>query len=169
MALSGGGRGPSGGGTRTLVRHAARTLSAPAASPRSSLRKYFGSVSEVELDHVQIAAPEGCEEAARAWFGGLLALEEIEKPERLRERGGAWFALGERQLHIGVEKAFAPARKAHVALRVGAAELDRLAERLAAAGSPVIWDDALPGERRFYSADPWGNRIEFLAAEAQST
>jgi hypothetical protein len=28
----------------------------------------------------------------------------------------------------------------------------------------VTWDDALPGERRFYSEDPWGNRIEFLAA-----
>lgn len=93
-------------------------------------------MSEVELDHVQIVAPEGCEDDARAWFGGLLGLAEIEKPEPLT----------------------------HVALRVGAAELDRMAGRLAAAGSPVIWDDALPGERRFYSADPWGNRIEFLAA-----
>lgn len=119
-------------------------------------------MSEVQLDHVQIAAPEGCEETARAWFGGLLGLAEIEKPEPLRERGGAWFALGKRQLHVGVEREFVPARKAHVALRVGTAELDRLAERLAAAGSPVIWDDAIPGERRFYSADPWGNRIEFV-------
>jgi catechol 2,3-dioxygenase-like lactoylglutathione lyase family enzyme len=126
-------------------------------------------VSEVELDHVQIAAPEGCEEAARAWFGGLIGLEEIEKPEPLRGRGGVWFTLGERQLHVGVEKEFAPARKAHVALRVGVAELDGLAERLEGAGSPVIWDDALPGERRFYSADPWGNRIEFLAAPSRST
>ena len=118
----------------------------------------------VELDHVQIAAPEGCEEAARRYFGELLGLAEIAKLEPLRERGGAWFALGERQLHVGVEKDFAPARKAHVALRMEAADLDGLARRLAAAGSPVTWDDALPGERRFYSEDPWGNRIEFLAA-----
>jgi catechol 2,3-dioxygenase-like lactoylglutathione lyase family enzyme len=121
-------------------------------------------VSEVELDHVQIAAPEGCEDAARSYFGGLLGLAEIEKPEPLRARGGAWFALDERQLHVGVENDFQPARKAHLALRLGAAELDRLAERLAAADLPVTWDDALPGERRFYSEDPWGNRIEFLAA-----
>jgi catechol 2,3-dioxygenase-like lactoylglutathione lyase family enzyme len=121
-------------------------------------------VIEAEFDHVQIAAPERCEEAARRYFGELLGLTEIEKPEPLRARGGAWFALGQRQLHVGVEKDFAPARKAHVALRVGAAELDGLAERLAATGRPVTWDDALPGERRFYSADPWGNRIEFLAA-----
>jgi catechol 2,3-dioxygenase-like lactoylglutathione lyase family enzyme len=119
-------------------------------------------VSDVEFDHIQIAAPAGCEAAARRFFGELVGLVEIEKPEPLRGRGGAWFALGGRQLHVGVEAEFAPARKAHVALRVGAAELDELAERLAAAGFPVTWDDALPGERRFYSADPWGNRIEFL-------
>lgn len=119
---------------------------------------------EVELDHVQIAAPPGCEEAAQGFFGELLGLAEIEKPEPLRGRGGAWFAVGGRQLHVGVEPDFIPARKAHLALRVGAAELDDLAERLAAAGAPVAWDDALPGERRFYSEDPWGNRIEFLAA-----
>jgi catechol 2,3-dioxygenase-like lactoylglutathione lyase family enzyme len=120
-------------------------------------------VPEVELDHVQIAAPPGCEPAARRFFGELVGLEELEKPEPLRTRGGAWFRLGERQLHIGVEPGFEPARKAHVALRVAPAELDDLAARLAAADAPVIWDDDLPGERRFYSEDPWGNRIEFLA------
>jgi len=117
---------------------------------------------ELELDHVQIAAPPGCEAAARRFFGELVGLAEIEKPEPLRARGGAWFALGERQLHIGVDQDFEPARKAHVALRVEAAELADLAERLAEAGAPVIWDDALSSERRFYSEDPWGNRIEFL-------
>jgi catechol 2,3-dioxygenase-like lactoylglutathione lyase family enzyme len=121
-------------------------------------------VSEARLDHVQIAAPAGCEEAARRFFGGLVGLTEIEKPEPLWARGGVWFALGEQQVHIGVEKEFEPARKAHVALRLGATELDSLAERLATAGSPVTWDESLRGERRFYSEDPWGNRIEFLAA-----
>ena len=118
----------------------------------------------IDLDHVQVAAPPGCEAAARRFFGELLGLAELEKPEPLRARGGAWFALGERQLHVGVEADFEPARRAHVALRWRGADLDDLAERLAAAGFPVTWDDALPGERRFYSADPWGNRIEFLAA-----
>ncbi|HVV89188.1 MAG TPA: hypothetical protein VHB53_01720 [Solirubrobacterales bacterium] len=118
---------------------------------------------EVQLDHVQIAAPPGCEAAARRFFGELVGLVEVEKPEPLRPRGGAWFALGDRQLHVGVEADFAPARKAHVALRVEAPELEPLAERLASAGAPITWDEALPGERRFYSEDPWGNRIEFLA------
>jgi catechol 2,3-dioxygenase-like lactoylglutathione lyase family enzyme len=117
----------------------------------------------VQLDHVQIAAPPGCEPAARRFFGELIGLPELEKPEVLRARGGAWFALGAQQLHVGVESGFSPARKAHPALRLSAPELDDLAERLEAAGVPVTWDEALPGERRFYSEDPWGNRIEFLA------
>jgi catechol 2,3-dioxygenase-like lactoylglutathione lyase family enzyme len=106
---------------------------------------------------VQVAAPPGCEEAARAFYGGLLGLNEVEKPEPLRGRGGVWFE----QLHVGVEQDFAPARKAHPALRVE--DVDALADRLSAAGRRVDWDDALPDVRRFYTTDPWGNRIELLA------
>jgi catechol 2,3-dioxygenase-like lactoylglutathione lyase family enzyme len=118
----------------------------------------------IELDHVQLAAPPGCEPEARRFFGGLLGLAELEKPEPLRSRGGVWFALGGGgQLHVGVEDPFAPARKAHPALRVAAEELDELAQRLESAGERVDWDDSLPGARRFYTADPWGNRLELLA------
>jgi catechol 2,3-dioxygenase-like lactoylglutathione lyase family enzyme len=113
------------------------------------------------LDHVQVAAPPGCEEAARAFYGGLLGLDELQKPEPLAACGGVWFACGAQQLHIGVEEPFVPARKAHPALAVGSdAELDALAERL----GEVEWDDSLPGVRRFYVPDPWGNRLELLAA-----
>ena len=118
----------------------------------------------LDLDHVQLAAPRGCEEEARRFFGGLLELDELPKPEPLQARGGVWFRLGAGQLHIGVEEPFAPARKAHPAFRVAAGDLDALAERLAGAGESVEWDEALPGCRRFYTADPWGNRIEILAA-----
>ena len=118
----------------------------------------------IALDHVQIAAPPGCEDEARHFFVDLLGLEELEKPEPLRSRGGAWFALaGGGQLHVGVEDPFAPARKAHPAFGVSAAELDELAQRLESAGERVVWDDSLPGVRRFYTADPWGNRLEVLA------
>jgi catechol 2,3-dioxygenase-like lactoylglutathione lyase family enzyme len=119
----------------------------------------------IELHHVQIAAPPACEAEARHFFGDLLGLEELEKPEPLRSRGGAWFALGDgRELHVGVEEPFAPARKAHPAFRLPADELDGLATRLESAGMRVEWDSSLPGARRFYTADPWGNRLELLAA-----
>jgi catechol 2,3-dioxygenase-like lactoylglutathione lyase family enzyme len=117
----------------------------------------------VRLDHVQVAAPPGCEEAARAFYGGLLGLPEIDKPEPMRASGGAWFALGAQELHVGVEPVFSPATKAHPGLSVGAAELDAMAARLAAAGCRVDWDDRYPGVRRFYTADPFGNRVELLA------
>ena len=118
------------------------------------------------LDHVQLAAPAGCEEDARRFFGLVLGLPEVEKPRALRERGGVWFALGVQQLHIGVDRAFAPATKAHPAFSVAASRIDALAERLVAAGAEVKWDETISGVRRFFSRDPWGNRIEFVAAQA---
>jgi catechol 2,3-dioxygenase-like lactoylglutathione lyase family enzyme len=119
------------------------------------------------LDHVQVAAPPGSESEARAFYGRLLGLPELEKPPALAARGGAWFACGAQQLHVGVEDDFAPAAKAHPALVVdGATALDALAERLVSAGAPVRWDDAIPGTSRFYTEDPWGNRLELLAAAA---
>jgi catechol 2,3-dioxygenase-like lactoylglutathione lyase family enzyme len=108
----------------------------------------------VHLDHVQLAAPPGCEAEARRFFGELLGMREVEKPPSLAARGGVWFE----HLHIGVEEGFRPARKAHPAFAV--ADLDALAARL----EDVEWDDALPGVRRFYARDPWGNRLEFVQA-----
>ena len=113
------------------------------------------------LDHVQLACPAGAEDEARAFYGGLLGLRDIEKPEPLRPRGGVWFECGAQQLHLGVEDDFRPARKAHPALRVeSVAGLRALAERL----GDVRWDDDLPGFRRFYVDDPFGNRIEIMAS-----
>jgi catechol 2,3-dioxygenase-like lactoylglutathione lyase family enzyme len=116
------------------------------------------------LDHVQVAAPPGCEREARRFYGELLGLDELPKPEPLAGRGGAWFACGAQQLHVGVAEDFLAARNAHPALRVtDIAGLERLAERLEHAGVAVRWDEDLPGARRFYTEDPWGNRLELLA------
>lgn len=117
----------------------------------------------IGIDHIQLAAPVGCEPAAREFFGGLLEMAEVPKPADLAARGGVWFQVGEQQLHVGVEEPFSPAHKAHPALRVAPAELELLAERLLAAGFPVIWDDALPDADRFHVHDPWGNRLELLS------
>jgi catechol 2,3-dioxygenase-like lactoylglutathione lyase family enzyme len=155
--------------TACLVRPARRlpaTTYATDAVPRPptySARGYPRGLTVLAVDHVQIAAPRGCEEEARRFYGELLGLPELSKPEALRVRGGVWFAVGSQQLHIGVEEGFQPARKAHPALRVDAPALNRLAARLKAAGAKVRWDDELPGVRRFYTEDPWGNRVELLA------
>ena len=112
-----------------------------------------------DIDHVQIAAPRGCEVEARRFFGELLQLEEIPKPEPLRVRGGCWFRIGTRQLHIGVEDPFSPATKAHPAFAV--TDIDAVYKQLQNAGVNCVWDSAVDNVRRFYAADPWGNRLEF--------
>jgi catechol 2,3-dioxygenase-like lactoylglutathione lyase family enzyme len=110
------------------------------------------------LDHVQVMMPPGREDDARAFYGGLLGLAEVEKPEPMRPQGGVWFAEG---IHVSGEEGFSAPRRAHPALRVD--DLDALAERLAAAGCPVDWDERWPGVRRFYTRDPFGNRVEVLS------
>jgi catechol 2,3-dioxygenase-like lactoylglutathione lyase family enzyme len=110
------------------------------------------------IDHVQVAAPPGCEDDARAFYGGLLGLVEIPKPPALAARGGCWFRAGAQELHVGVEEPFAPARKAHPGLV--ADDVDALADRLGAAGREVVFDHAIPGAVRFHVADPFGNRLE---------
>lgn len=114
----------------------------------------------MRLHHVQLAIPPGSEPQCRQFYGETLGWLELEKPPLLKARGGLWFAVGEGELHLGVEADFRPARKAHPAFAV--ADLDVLAERLRAAGAMVEFDDAIPGLKRFYTADAVGNRIEFL-------
>ena len=112
-----------------------------------------------DIDHLQIAAPKGCEAEARRFFGDVLGLQEIEKPAALRARGGCWFRIGSRQLHIGVEESFRPAVKAHPAFSVS--DIDSVFRLLQAEGVRCVWDKELAGIRRFYANDPWGNRLEF--------
>ena len=112
------------------------------------------------LDHVQIAMPAGGEADARVFFGDLLGLAELAKPASLAGRGGCWFALGDRQLHLGVDADFRPARKAHVALSTN--DLAGLRVRLAGAGHPTVEDAPIDGRQRFFTEDPFGNRLELL-------
>ena len=112
------------------------------------------------VDHVQLAAPPGSEDALRTYYQDVLGMTEIPKPPALAARGGCWFAHGSVQLHLGIEADFRPARKAHPGLRVTG--IEAYAARLAERGATVVWDDNLPGHRRFYSEDPVGNRLEFL-------
>jgi catechol 2,3-dioxygenase-like lactoylglutathione lyase family enzyme len=115
------------------------------------------------LHHMQLAMPPGQEEAARAFFAGVLGMTEVPKPPVLAGRGGAWFRSGGVELHLGVEDDFRPARKGHPGILVR--DLDAVADRLRAQGHDVVPDGDFPGFRRFYAHDPFGNRLEFLQPE----
>ncbi|MFI9049171.1 VOC family protein [Streptomyces sp. NPDC053427] len=114
------------------------------------------------LDHIQLAALPGTEDALRAYYVGTLGMAEAPKPPSLATRGGWWFEAGTARLHLGIDPDHQPSKKSHPGIRV--TRIDAFAARLTAAGAPVTWDDDLPGHRRFYSTDPAGNRLEFLEA-----
>lgn len=113
-----------------------------------------------KFDHVQLAAPKGCEEAAREFFGETLGLTEVEKPEELKKWGGVWFEFGTFQIHIGVEEPFSPAKKAHPAFVVE--NIEELKTLLSKKNIVFSADDNLPGASRIHLHDPFGNRLEFL-------
>ena len=132
--------------------------------PITAAARLHESASRARLDHVQVAAPRGSEAAVRGFYAGLIGMQEVPKPPPLAARGGCWFRLGDAELHVGIEDAFRPARKAHPAIRTP--DVDAIAARLTDAGHPVEWDAELPGVLRFYVDDPNGNRLEFVAAGA---
>jgi catechol 2,3-dioxygenase-like lactoylglutathione lyase family enzyme len=116
----------------------------------------------VRLDHVQLAMPPGREEEAESFYSGVLGLERLRKPPALAARGGCWFARGAVALHLGVEEDFRPARKAHPALVVD--DLAALEVALRAAGVEVRPNGDRPAGTGAYADDPFGNRLEFVAA-----
>jgi catechol 2,3-dioxygenase-like lactoylglutathione lyase family enzyme len=114
----------------------------------------------VALDHVQLAMPAGREADAEAFYSGLLGFRVLQKPEAFASRGGRWFVSGNVQVHLGVEVDFRPARKAHPALIVE--DFDDLVAKLDAFAASWRWDKDLPGTRRLYVDDPFGNRGELI-------
>lgn len=114
------------------------------------------------IAHVQVAITAGGEDMARSFYGGLLELPEVPKPESLSGRGGVWFACGQQELHCGVEPEVARSKR-HPALLTD--RLEALKERLETAGIATEVDRQIPGYRRFYAWDPFGNRLEFLEPE----
>ena len=124
----------------------------------------------IALHHVQVACPPGGEDASRRFYADGLGLIEVDKPDALQGRGGAWFRAydghGEvvAELHVGVEEPFAPARKAHPAFVVH--DLDAVAARLVTGGFVVDGHEreSFEGYLRFHTSDPHGNRVEVLQA-----
>ncbi|MDH3194254.1 MAG: glyoxalase [Acidimicrobiia bacterium] len=114
----------------------------------------------MQIDHVQLSGPPGCEDAMRTFWESI-GFFEIPKPEPLISRGGCWLRSDRAEIHIGIEDPFAPARRAHPGFVVP--NLDQIADMLVGQDCELLWDEAWPGRRRFYTTDPYGNRLEFLS------
>ena len=114
----------------------------------------------VAIDHVQLAMPPGGEDEATAFYQGVLGLERRPKPPPLAARGGCWFSNDDVVIHLGVEAEFLAAKKAHPAVMVRG--FDALCAELDSRGHRVRPDHDLPGVRRSFVDDPFGNRIELI-------
>ncbi len=116
----------------------------------------------VRIDHVQLAIPPGGEAEARRFYGEVLGFTEVPKPAPMAVRGGMWFEAGPVGIHLGIEPEMRASVKAHPALVVD--DLDGYAAKLVAAGFRWTTSDEILGTRRGHTWDPFGNRIELIAA-----
>lgn len=114
--------------------------------------------NRMRLSHINITMPKGSEETARSFYGRLLGLKEVPKPESIRNRGGVWFEADGLDIHVSVEEnRNGPDALRHFGLECE--DVDALRETLTAAG--LITEDGRPTPwRRFFVRDPFGNRIE---------
>ena len=118
----------------------------------------------MRLQHVTIAIPPDGAERARAFYGGLLGLEEKPVLPKLDPARFIWYAAGgDNELHLQLMPE-SPPDKPHFCLAVD--ELDELRARLEAAGFETIDPTPLVGRPRFMCRDPFGNLIELARIDA---
>jgi hypothetical protein len=81
--------------------------------------------------------------------------------------GGFWVAVGDRALHIGLERGVDRlATRGHVAYEVN--DLTTLREKLSAAGHEIEDPVPIPGYTRFHARDPFGNFLEFIQSNTSA-
>jgi muramoyltetrapeptide carboxypeptidase len=113
------------------------------------------------LEHVSVTSPEELEEDVTTWYRDLLGLEEMDKPKGTRAKG-AWFRIGEQQVHITIDE-HNPAKVSHFGVVVD--DFSEVVERLRNSGCHIEQASPIPGRRRFYTRDPAGNRVEIISLE----
>src|SRR4051794_30108080 len=134
----------------------------PPSASGNTPDSWEGTLTVMRLSHVNLTLPRGSEDAARRFYGELLGLEEVPKPEALRARGGVWFDAGGLDLHLSaVDDQRGPDAQRHVGLETD--DVGGVRARLEAAGVAIDPGRPAPWER-FSVRDPFGTRLETPAA-----
>lgn len=123
-----------------------------------------GAFSALRLQHVSVVVPLDGAEPARAFYGGLLGLEERDVLAKLDPSRFIWFRLGgDLELHLMLDEEM-PSERAHFCLV--SADLEGLRARIEAAGFETRDATELVGRPRFFCRDPFGNLVELTRIDA---
>jgi glyoxylase I family protein len=120
--------------------------------------------------HVAIVVRDAA--AARAFYGELLGLEELERPADVGARfAGAWYRIGAIELHVFEQpdhRSPDTAIGAHIALHT--ADFDGAVARLSARGCVFAFGPGrgADGVARAILRDPTGNVVELTDAALRS-
>jgi len=118
-------------------------------------------VTIIALHHLNVTVPAEEEVAAKNFYGSVLGLKQIPKPAAARQ-SGAWYQIGENQLHLSVEDEERGAFSSrHVCFTVS--DLAEAEKKFREAGVEIFPDPRpVPGSPRFYVRDPGGNQLEIV-------
>ena len=113
------------------------------------------------VQHVSVPMPRGGNDAARAFYGRTLGLQEVQPPATLDTAALVWFQVGDEghEIHVFTNERLGPnSPDQHLCLQVDdiAAARQQLTER----AIPIEETTPIHNRPRFFIRDPFGNRIE---------
>ena len=120
------------------------------------------------LQHTSVPMPPGGADRARAFYGDVLGMREIPKPEGLAAMTLVWFAANEAgdEVHVFQDESLAHnSSEQHLCL-----EVDNLAEyaaRLRDHGYEVRIPETIHNRPRLFVRDPFANLIELVEIRGQ--
>ena len=119
-------------------------------------------MTKPRLQHVSCSIPAGAQDTIRAFYNGILGLEEKPSPKALVDLNVIWFSVGdnEMELHFIPDPILAdPLGQYHFCLEVS--ELESYRARLTEAGYAIIEATPILNRPRFFCRDPFNNLVEF--------
>lgn len=118
-------------------------------------------MSIFRLQHTTIPMPQGGNDEARRFYGGVLGLSEKPVPPSLNADRIVWFSVSEDgdELHVLADEGVDPAKSGqHLCLVVS--ELESVRQTLIDDGIEIGEEPPIHNRPRFSFRDPFGNKVE---------
>jgi catechol 2,3-dioxygenase-like lactoylglutathione lyase family enzyme len=115
------------------------------------------------LQHTSVPMPPGGEETARDFYGTVLGMPEIPRPEGLAGMRLVWFAANEEgdEVHVFTDEGWESNSAAqHLCLEVD--DLSDFERRLSEADYKVDIPETIHNRPRLFTRDPFNNLIELV-------